>query len=180
MFNDFKNLHYKSTTHKLGKLKDIFDRLTLPSLEGFIQQNNVLSSKIVEITAGTILPGGPSLPPRGPTDPIPDFPVVMNVSSEDNTISDTMGSYLLIVQLTKQGGEVISDDIHNSFIPSPPLPLPNIYPTFHQIIGNGNAVLGLGAVLTFAGTITGYDPLTSTYIPSTGPFIGTYYLPFWV
>ena len=73
MFNDFKNSHYKSSKQKLDKLKDIFDRLTLPSLDGLIEQEASISSKVTGITGGTTGPGEPG-GPGGPGEPPPPPP----------------------------------------------------------------------------------------------------------
>jgi hypothetical protein len=42
MFNDFKNLTFKNTKNKLNKLKDIFDRLSLSSLEERLNNISIL------------------------------------------------------------------------------------------------------------------------------------------
>lgn len=70
MFNDFKLLSFDSTKQKILRLKDIFDRLSLSSLEKrLIELENVLS-----VPNLTFAPVSVSTPPE-PTD-LPDLAVI--------------------------------------------------------------------------------------------------------
>lgn len=84
MFNDFKFLTFNNTKQKLGKLKDIFDRLSLPFLEErrFDLKNKIalLDTQFVSLKANCdakwpTTPPGPIEPPTPPEPPVPvDLP----------------------------------------------------------------------------------------------------------
>jgi len=87
MFNDFKNLHYESTTEKLRKLKDIFCRLNLSALEqkyaDLLAKINSIELKVAEFQffyasrRDPHVPYGPGIPPVLPPLPVaPEIPPV--------------------------------------------------------------------------------------------------------
>ena len=114
MFNDFKNLSYKNSKQKLSKLKDIFDRLNLSSLEERLTnlsngkntlENQISALKIPPQPGEPGDPGNPGEPgdpgnpgepgdPRNPPPPpppssnLPDLTIIsINTSLQTNYIN---------------------------------------------------------------------------------------------
>lgn len=153
-----------------------FDR----QLKGLENHYHGISSKITEVTGVTGATGATG--GTGIIDPTPSYPVQMGIFLEDNTINTNIGGYVLVIQLTKLGGEIeIATDTTSIITPSPPFSSPTMFPSAGGQIGAGHVVIATSVSLTFSGTQNG-----------TGPYIGhvtasangtsitrqfTYYLP---
>jgi hypothetical protein len=117
MFNDFKNLTYKTTKQKISKLKDIFDRLNLSSLE---ERLNTLSNlqeslEIKRASKAIITSINPGIP-ENPSDLADLIILSINTSLQPNYINFeiTIKNIGTIASSTTLLNEIIPDLLNNT------------------------------------------------------------------